>query len=54
MRSHQSLLHAREWITPAAVLYVIMRLLESDDPAVTCAAGQTLPFRLTPPSPIPK
>ena len=31
---HQSLLHAREWIVASTVLYIIMELLESDDPAV--------------------
>ena len=31
---HQSLLHAREWITTSTVCYMMMELLESDDPAV--------------------
>ena len=31
---HQSLLHAREWIVASTVLYIMMELLESDDPAV--------------------
>ena len=31
---HQALLHAREWIVASTVLYIMMELLESDDPAV--------------------